>query len=123
MDNCGAPDNLLDKCIKVSGYILAQPSGLNIETAQDGTGQGKLIAADYIVAECWLVKISEDKRSKMRMLRWICEHNKIGRTRNEDIRAKLGVALVEDKTQEATLRLLGHMKRSGADYLGQLQKC
>jgi hypothetical protein len=33
----------------------------------------------------------------MRMLRWICGHTRMDRVRNDDIRARLGIAPIEEK--------------------------
>ncbi|KAK4379657.1 hypothetical protein RND71_001519 [Anisodus tanguticus] len=51
----------------------------------------------------------------MRMLRWICEHTRRDRIRNEDIRDKVRVASVEDKLWEARLRWFGHVQRRDTD--------
>ncbi|KAM3301760.1 hypothetical protein P3S67_016262 [Capsicum chacoense] len=58
-------------------------------------------------AECWSVKnfhIQKLKVTEMRMLRWMCGLTRGDRVRNETIREKVGVALVEDKIQEVRLR-------------------
>ncbi|XP_070045741.1 uncharacterized protein [Nicotiana tomentosiformis] len=47
----------------------------------------------------------EDESSRqMRMLRWMCEHTRMDKIRNEDIREKVGVAPIDDKMQAARLR-------------------
>ncbi|PHT83287.1 hypothetical protein T459_11730 [Capsicum annuum] len=69
-------------------------------------------------AECWLVKnshIQKLKVAEMRMLRWMCEHTGKDRVRNEIIREKVGVALVEDKMREVRLHWFGHVMRRGSD--------
>jgi hypothetical protein len=48
------------------------------------------------------------------MLRWICGHTRRDRVRNNDIREKLGVALVEKLVQHL-LRWFGHMQRKTAE--------
>ncbi|XP_047263641.1 uncharacterized protein LOC124896146 [Capsicum annuum] len=54
--------------------------------------------------------------AEMRMLRWICECPRKDGIRNEVIRDKVGVALVEARMMEARLRWFGHvMKRSTGD--------
>ncbi|PHT30114.1 60S ribosomal protein L10a-3 [Capsicum baccatum] len=71
-------------------------------------------------AECWLVKhvhIQKLKVTKMRTLRWMCGLTKGDRVRNEIIREKVGVALVEDKMREGRLRWFGHVMRRSADAL------
>ncbi|KAF3658531.1 hypothetical protein FXO38_13173 [Capsicum annuum] len=51
----------------------------------------------------------------MRMLRWMCGLTRGDRVRNETIREKVGVALVEDKLREGRLRWFGHVMRRGTD--------
>nr|XP_016490784.1 PREDICTED: uncharacterized protein LOC107810509 [Nicotiana tabacum] len=68
--------------------------------------------------EHWPVKNSHIQRIKvvkMRMLRWMCEHTRIDKIRNEDIRKKVGVAPVDDKMWEARLRWLGHVQKRSLD--------
>lgn len=54
--------------------------------------------------------------AEMRMLRWMCGRIKSDEIRNEDIRAKVGMASMVDKMEEMMLRWFVHMKRrcSGA---------
>ncbi|KAJ8550900.1 hypothetical protein K7X08_000270 [Anisodus acutangulus] len=69
-------------------------------------------------AECCPVKTSHIQKMKveeMRMLRWMCGHTRIYRIRNEDIRDKVGVPLVEDKMREARLRWFGHVQSPSAE--------
>jgi hypothetical protein len=47
----------------------------------------------------------------MRMLRYICGHTRKDRVRNDDIRERLGVTLVEEKLVQHRLRWFGHMQR------------
>jgi hypothetical protein len=47
----------------------------------------------------------------MRMLRWICDHTRRDRVRNDDIRERLGVAPVEEKLVQHRLRWFGHIQR------------
>ena len=64
--------------------------------------------------ECWLVKnshIQKLKITEMRMLRWMCGLTRRNKVRNEIIREKVRVALVEDKMQEESLRWFGHVMR------------
>lgn len=49
------------------------------------------------------------------MLRWMCGQTMKDRVRNEIIRKKVGVSLVEDKMGEVRLRWFGHVMRRGAD--------
>jgi hypothetical protein len=48
--------------------------------------------------------------AEMRMLRWICDHTRRDRVRNDDIRERLGVAPVEEKLVQHRLRWFGHMQ-------------
>ncbi|KAF3669591.1 putative glutamine amidotransferaseC-like [Capsicum annuum] len=68
--------------------------------------------------ECWPVKkthIQRIKVAEMRMLRWMCGCTRKVRIRNEVIRDKVGVALVEAKMREARLRWFGHVIRRSMD--------
>lgn len=49
----------------------------------------------------------------MRMLRWICEHTRRDKIRNEDIQDSVWMFYVVDKLGEVRLRWLGHMRRDG----------
>jgi hypothetical protein len=40
----------------------------------------------------------------MRMLRWICDHRRKDRIRNDDIRDKLGVEPIQEKLVQHRLR-------------------
>lgn len=55
------------------------------------------------------------KVTEMKMSRWMYGHTRRDRIRNENIRNKVGVALVEDKMWEARLRWIGYMKRRCKD--------
>jgi hypothetical protein len=51
-------------------------------------------------AECWPTKrrhIQYLSVAEMRKLWMICGHTRLGRVRNDDIRDRLGVALIEEK--------------------------
>ncbi|XP_070029240.1 uncharacterized protein [Nicotiana sylvestris] len=64
--------------------------------------------------KCWPVKnshIQKIKVAEMRMLRWMCEHTKMDKIRNEAIREKVGVAPMDNKMKEARLRWFGHIQR------------
>lgn len=55
-------------------------------------------------AECWQIKKAQAQKMmavEMRMFRLLCDHTRI---RNEVIRDKVEVALIEDKMQEARLQ-------------------
>ena len=45
------------------------------------------------------------------MLRWIYGHTRRDRVRNDDIRDRLGVALIEEKLVQHRLRWFGHVQR------------
>ncbi|KAF3620600.1 26S protease regulatory subunit 6A -like protein [Capsicum annuum] len=53
----------------------------------------------------------------MRMLRWMCGFTRVDRVRNEIIREKLRVVLVEDRMREMRLRWFGHVMRRDTDAL------
>nr|XP_009799838.1 PREDICTED: uncharacterized protein LOC104245841 [Nicotiana sylvestris] len=68
--------------------------------------------------ECWPVKnsnIHKMKVAEMRMLRWMCEHTRLDRIRNEVIWDKVGVAPMEEKKREARVRWFGHVIRRDTD--------
>jgi hypothetical protein len=44
------------------------------------------------------------------MLRWICDHTRRDRVRNDDIRERLWVAPVEEKLVQYRLRWFGHIQ-------------
>ena len=63
-------------------------------------------------SECWAIKrqqIYKMSVEEMRMLRWIIGHTRMDRIRNEVIRSKVGVALIEDKVRENCLRWYEHI--------------
>jgi hypothetical protein len=45
------------------------------------------------------------------MLRWCCRHTRRDRVWNEDIRDRVGVALIEEKFIQYWLRWFGHVQR------------
>jgi hypothetical protein len=50
--------------------------------------------------KCWATKgqhIQKMSVAEMRMLRWICDHTRKDRIRNDDIRGKLGITLIQEK--------------------------
>jgi hypothetical protein len=51
------------------------------------------------------------------MLQWICGNTKRDRVRNDDIRERLGVALVEEKLVQHRLRWFGHIQQRPAEAL------
>ncbi|KAF3664633.1 putative zinc transporter 4, chloroplastic-like [Capsicum annuum] len=57
------------------------------------------------------------KVEEMRMLRWMYGCTRKDRIRNEAIRDKVGVALVEAKMMEARLRWVGHVMRRSTDAI------
>nr|XP_009629765.1 uncharacterized protein LOC104119869 [Nicotiana tomentosiformis] len=70
--------------------------------------------------ECWPVKnshIQKIKVAKMKMLRWICGHNRLDRIRNKVSWDKVDVAPVEDKMAEVRLRWFRHVKKKSAEAL------
>jgi len=64
--------------------------------------------------ECWPTKRRHEQQlsvAEMRMLRWFCGYTRRDRVRNEDIREKVGVALIEEKLTQHRLRWFGHVQR------------
>ncbi|XP_070017308.1 uncharacterized protein [Nicotiana sylvestris] len=51
------------------------------------------------------------KVAEMSMLMWMCMHAMIDKIRNDDIREKVLVALIDDKMREARLKWFGHIQR------------
>ncbi|XP_070015931.1 uncharacterized protein [Nicotiana sylvestris] len=69
-------------------------------------------------AECRPVKKSHVQKmsvAEMRMLRWMCEHTRKDKIRNEVIRDKMEVASMEAKLRESRLRWFGHVRRRNID--------
>jgi hypothetical protein len=65
-------------------------------------------------AECWPTKrrhVQQLSVAEMRMLRWIFGNTRRDRVWNDDIRERLGVALVEEKLVQHRLRWFGHIQR------------
>jgi hypothetical protein len=63
-------------------------------------------------AECWPTKrrhIQQLSVAEMRLLRWICEHTRLDRVRNDDIRGRLGIAPIGEKLIQHRLRWFGHV--------------
>jgi hypothetical protein len=74
-----------------------------------------LYGAEYWPTKRWHVQ--QLSVAEMRMLRWICGNTRRDRVRNDDIRERLGVALVEEKLVQHRLRWFGHIQRRPADAL------
>jgi hypothetical protein len=65
-------------------------------------------------AECWATKEQHIKKmsvTEIRMLRWICDHTRKDRIRNDDIRNKLEVAPIQKKLVQHRLRWFDHIQR------------
>ncbi|KAF3625101.1 hypothetical protein FXO37_31045 [Capsicum annuum] len=84
--------------------------------------KGKFIEWRSIYSRCmeWSVgqsrtHIQKLKVAEMRMLRWMCGLTRGDRVRNEIIKAKVGVASVEDKMWEVRLRWFEHVMRWGTN--------
>jgi hypothetical protein len=64
-------------------------------------------------AECWPTKkqhVQQLSVVEMCMLRWICDHTRIDRVRNDDLCERLGVTPVEEKFVQYHLRWFGHIQ-------------
>jgi hypothetical protein len=51
------------------------------------------------------------------MLRWMCGHTRRDRVQNDDIRDRVGVALIAEKLVQRRLRWFGHIQRRPPDAL------
>jgi len=70
--------------------------------------------------ECRPIKKAQVQRmmvAEMRMIRWMCDHTRMDKIKNEVIKEKVGVASIEYKIRETRLRWLGHVKRRSEDAL------
>ncbi|XP_070007592.1 uncharacterized protein LOC107780245 [Nicotiana tabacum] len=68
--------------------------------------------------ECWPIKkphVQKMSIAEMRMLRWMCGHTRKDKIKNEVIRDKVGVASIEAKLPESTMRWFGYVKRRDID--------
>ncbi|RCV30701.1 hypothetical protein SETIT_6G116400v2 [Setaria italica] len=69
-------------------------------------------------AGCWPTKrqhVQQISVAEMSMLRWICDHTRRDRVRNEDIRGRLGVAPIEEKLIQHRLRWFGHVQQKAPE--------
>uniref|UniRef100_A0A0A9HGK3 Uncharacterized protein n=1 Tax=Arundo donax TaxID=35708 RepID=A0A0A9HGK3_ARUDO len=79
-------------------------------------------------AECWPTKRRHVQRlsiAEMRMLRWMCDHTRKDRVRNDDIRDKVGVASIEEKLVQHHLRWFRHIQRRPPEasvYSGRIKR-
>ncbi|XP_075104839.1 uncharacterized protein LOC142178921, partial [Nicotiana tabacum] len=55
------------------------------------------------------------KVGEMSMFRWMCEHTRLDKIKNEDIQEKLGLAPIDEKMREAMVRWFGHMRMRSQD--------
>jgi hypothetical protein len=65
-------------------------------------------------AKCWATKgqhVQKMSVAEMQMLCWICGHTRKNRIRNDYIKDKLGVALIQEKLVQHRLRWSGHIQR------------
>jgi hypothetical protein len=65
-------------------------------------------------AECWVTKVQHIQKmsvAEIRMLCWICGHIRKDRIRNDNIRDKLGVALIQENLVQHRLRWFDHIQR------------
>jgi hypothetical protein len=69
-------------------------------------------------AKCWPTKrrhVQQLSVAEMHMLRWISGITRRDRAWNDDIRERLGVALVEEKLVQHHLRWFGHIQQRLAE--------
>jgi hypothetical protein len=65
-------------------------------------------------AECWATKgqhIQKMSVAEMRMLRWICDHTRKDRIKNDNIRDKLGATPIQENLVQHRLRWFSHIQR------------
>ena len=65
-------------------------------------------------SKTWVLRKADQnlpERSEMRMSKWMMGIERIEKIRNEEIRARAGVANISEKIREARLRWLGHVER------------
>ena len=62
------------------------------------------------------------ERTEMKILRWVMGIKRVEKMRNEEIRARAGVANISGKITEARLRWLGHMERKTEDVVMRIWK-
>ncbi|XP_075101690.1 uncharacterized protein LOC142177124 [Nicotiana tabacum] len=55
--------------------------------------------------------------AEVRMFRWMCGHTRLDKIRNENIRARVGMAPMEENMREVRLRWFGHVQRRSLDAL------
>ena len=70
--------------------------------------------------ECWANKKQHTQKislAKMRMLRWMCGKTRMDKVKNEDICSLVGVAPIEDKMRESSLRWFDHIEHRPLDAL------
>ena len=80
----------------------------------------------YNTSQLWFVwavkkELKEKKLyvAEMRMLRWICGVNKLGRIRNERIRGTTKVGEISKKVQESRLKWYWHTLRREEECVGK----
>ena len=64
--------------------------------------------------KCWSIKKIHKRKMKIaeiRMLRWMCDHTRMDRIRNEVIRVRLGVAPISAKLHEGRSKWFGHVQK------------
>ena len=71
-------------------------------------------------SKCWAIKYQHERKTsvaKMRMLRWMCDHTRKDKIRNEVIRNKIEVVLIEKNMRKIKLRQFGYVRRKPIDAL------
>ncbi|KIH61806.1 hypothetical protein ANCDUO_07914 [Ancylostoma duodenale] len=66
-------------------------------------------------SECWPVTKEIERRlgvMEAKMLRWASGVTRLDHVRNEDMRERYGVVLIQEKTREQRLRWFGHVLRA-----------
>jgi hypothetical protein len=103
--------------IKAGWMKWRQASGILCDKRVPQKLKGKFYRTAIRLAMLYGAECSPTKRrhvqqlgvAEMRMLRWMCCHTRRDRVRNDDIRDRVGVALIAEKLVQHRLRWFGHI--------------